>query len=147
MYMYMNEFGFTSLRQEATLGLFLELSIMIFLIIRFKYKISFYKITIIAICTFLISNNVIANDFVSTYLNFKKFNVTPELLQSNDTLTCSYNMCFVSFDHDVLTFPLNEDTMAYIDLFTANTNKRLYAEVNFYSYYESIMTTIVNASK
>lgn len=147
MYMYMNEFGFTSLRQEATLGLLLELAIMIFLILRFNFNINFYKMTVIALLTFLITNNVIANDFVSTYLNFKKFNVTPELLQSNEHYSCSYNTCSITLKNHELTFPFNEDSRAYIDLFTANTNNHFYSEGNYYSYYESIMSTIVNASK
>lgn len=147
MAMYMNEFGFTSLRQAATLGLLFELVVMIFLILRFKNNSNFYKRSIIALLVFLILNNLIANDFVSTHLNFKKFNVTKDILNSTETFHCTYSSCYVRVDNHVLTFPVNDDSRAYL-IFISSTK-----EVNelIYQYpipfFESITHTLLNTFK
>lgn len=144
MWMYINQFGFTSLRQTATLGLILELFIMAFLLLSFKYKINFYKMSVFSILVFLIVNNLLANDFVSTSLNFSKFGITPEDIYSKNKLECFYSECSITKNNHTLSFKLNEDSKAYLELFTSNKHFEETTPNSYFSTEVSISQSIVD---
>lgn len=130
MYIYIVEYGFTTQRQMATFGLLLELILMVLLLLMVTKNINFYKYAVIAIVSVFVVQNYVCNDYVNTYLNFKKFNVTTEDVK--ETLKIQDDTYAITLEDHTLTFPRNVDALAYM----SNVYEDVVTESSYYLSYE-----------
>ncbi len=115
LYIYINEYGYTVLRQSACLGLILELIIMLLLILKLTVEIKFYKLAMLSVIIVYLIQAYTSNDYVNTYLNVKKFNITTEDLQNNSSLfdTMKFSMQKTGTNHTVKVW-INSDSCAFM---------------------------------
>ncbi len=140
MYLYIANYGYTTLRLLPTLALLLILVLMILLALYILRKINFFKYAVISFVVFYVVQSYTCNEVVSTHLNFNKFNITYEdfTLADKENLNNRYFSLLTSDGH-VIDFERNIDTYWYFS--TVNKSlvedipMRYYSRVALYNYY------------
>ncbi len=130
-YMYMDVYGYTSTRLSVILVLLLQFIIMILLLCKIIFKIQFYKVATFVVLGIYLVQAYFANDYVTTYLNFQKFNITSEDIENSDLIAYQvenyeyddriyidekplfYTVTTESSEH-TLSFPINIDSSAFL---------------------------------
>ncbi len=140
MYLYIAQYGYTTLRQLPTLALLLILVLMILLGLYILRKINFFKYTVISIVAFYVVQTYTCNDVVSTHLNFNKFNITYEDFTVVDKADFSSNyFSLMTSDGHVIDFERNLDTYWYFstinETLVTDIPFRAFARTALYNYY------------
>ncbi len=137
MYLYINTYGYTSLRTLPTLALFLILMLMLLLALYILKNVNFYKYALLSFVVFYVVQAYTCNDIVSTSLNFNKFNVSFDDLTLNE----SNEFIIVTSDGHVLDFEENIDTYWYYSKinpsYVSKIPMRHYADRAIQNYYSS----------
>ncbi len=137
LYIYIDQYGYTVLRQSAFLGLVLELIIMVLLILKLTINIKFYKLAMLSIVTIYLVQAYTANDYINTYLNIKKFDISLEDLEHNNTLdnNAHYTLTDIHSDKSI-AIEINTDSCAfmwhYAGELMAKANKTEFVDENGY---------------
>lgn len=115
MYIYIEEYGFTTDRGIATFVLIFEFIVMVLLILKFMRNIQFYKYAFISFVLIYCLQNYICNDYVNTYLNFQKFDISYEDIVKSSLANAddNYYWTILKNGHS-LTFNKNIDSCGYI---------------------------------